>query len=158
MRCIDFLVRWERASSARLCKLAASREDCPQWSAWLIMFRYVFRVFLLLIYCWCSWSDHVSKSICYVFNLGATSPWPSHSIWPWVALPQALQAQGKRRRRRTWAAPSASWSTCLTALSRWTTRWVWKPMHIPEAPLKQPIICLFLFIFAFVSNLQHICQ
>lgn len=73
----------------------------------------------------------VRHLLCFCFNLGATSLWPSHSIWPWVVLPQAPQAQGKLRQLKTWAAPWASWSTYLTALSRWTIRWDLQPVHVP---------------------------
>ena len=69
---------------------------------------------------WLSSPDHVHFSL---ICLGATSPWPSPSTWPWVELQQGPQAQGRPRPPRTWAEPSASWSMYSTAQSRWTTRW-----------------------------------
>lgn len=69
-------------------------------------------------------SDPSDASVCLsLLNLDATSPWPRVSTWPWAELQLGPQAQARPRLPKTWVEPSASWSTYLTARSRWTTRW-----------------------------------
>lgn len=70
----------------------------------------------------CAWTVVMQLEISPLC-LDATSHWLSPSTWQWVELQLGLQARGRLRLPKTWDGPWESWCTCLTAPSRWTTRW-----------------------------------